>query len=421
VNSLAARPILTVFVLSASLLFAILPHSTAAIESPQPQWTKDFAGYWANQLVQTSEGGYAILGFNLTQNSRGENITVALLLKTESTGRLQWAKTYGPESGVDGGVLAVVQTSDSGFALCSNSAKGWLLKTDSEGNLEWNKTLNVEAGYADFTSLSQTSDRGFALTYQGWFWNMSGFGGILKTDENGNTVWTTIYATQTAKLASVAANFALPTSDEGYALAGAWSGDSWFGKTDSEGKLELNKTYEYGSFESMLEAKDGGYVLSGFSGDGDGWLMKVDSEGNLLWKQTFARTARLFTINSAKETSDGGYIAVGYSVAGNGLSHFALFARTDSSGNLVWNMTYEGKSPSSVVITSDEGFAMVGSSADSIWLEKFTSALSPDESSFSTMMIATTAFAVAAVVAAVAVVYLKKRKPTTLQQTDSPL
>jgi hypothetical protein len=395
-------------ILSAFLLFSVLSHSEAVIESPQPQWSKTYPGYWANEVIQTSDGGYAILGFNITLNTRGENTTVALLIKTDSTGELQWAKTYDEESGVDGGVFAVVQTSDGGFAMCSNSAKGRLLKVDSEGNVYWNSTLNVNAGYADFTSLCRTSDGGFALTYKGWFWNMSGFGGILKTDENGNTEWTTIYSTQTVKLASVAVNFALPTDDGGFALAGMWGGDSWFAKTDSEGKLNLNKTFEYGSFESALEARDGGYVLNGFSGYGDGWLMKVDHGGNLLWKQTFARTNRFFTVDSVRQTSDGGYTTAGYSVELSGLSRYPFIARIDSSGNLVWNITCSEKSPSLAIITGDEGVALAGSDAERIWLEKFAPFSSSSESSFPTTLIAAVAVAVAAVAAATAVVYLKK-------------
>jgi hypothetical protein len=65
------------------------------------------------------------------------------LIKTDSFGNLQWNKTYG-ETGLDE-ARDLIQTSDGGYALCAvtitqgASVDFWLIKTDEEGDIQWDK------------------------------------------------------------------------------------------------------------------------------------------------------------------------------------------------------------------------------------------------------------------------------------------
>ena len=183
---------LIISLLLTSMLFVVIPCSKAAFQGPQVQWSRTYPASTLPmaKVIQALDGGYAIVGNNATNDYQGVKIgNRAMVIKTDSYGKVQWAKTYGSEFGVGANVLTIVQTRDSGFAICSYSASGWLLKTDAQGNVQWNTTVSVVlAGETDFTSLAETNDLGFVLTYEGWFGNMSGgYTGLLKTDANGHT------------------------------------------------------------------------------------------------------------------------------------------------------------------------------------------------------------------------------------------
>jgi hypothetical protein len=82
------------------------------------------------------------------------------------------------------------------------------------------------------------------------------------------------------------------TSDGGYAIAGIrdYGGtednrlvDWWLVKTDEQGNMEWNRTYE-GSAHALVETSDGGYALAGIQRSSDTesddfWLAKTDEYG----------------------------------------------------------------------------------------------------------------------------------------------
>jgi hypothetical protein len=183
---------------------------------------------------------------------------------------MQWSKTYGSTS--DDWASSLVQTSDGGYALAGRAPFGaggydfWLVKTNSTGDMQWNKsyggTENDEA-----YSLVQTSDGGYALAGNG-FGVSNGYALLVKTNSTGDMLWNQTYAQgiQTDAYSLV------QTSDGGYALAGDTGSYAPLGikfclvKTNSTGDMEWNQTYEGYDFSfahSMVQSSDGGYVLAG--------------------------------------------------------------------------------------------------------------------------------------------------------------
>jgi hypothetical protein len=139
-------------------------------------------------------------------------------------------------------------------------------------------------------------------------------------------------------------------SDGGFVL----SGGSLLVKTDANGVMEWNQTYPVPT-GSLIETADGGYGIAG-----GGSLAKLDLYGNLEWDQTYSGGSA----NSLIETSDGGYALAGTldSLDSNGTTDFWL-VKTDSKGVMEWNQTYGGAEVEraySLVETSDEGFALAG-------------------------------------------------------------
>jgi hypothetical protein len=119
---------------------------------------------------------------------------------------------------------------------------------------------------------------------------------LVKMDASGNMEWSQTYGGAESDVS----RDLIKTMDGGYALAGGTtltddSGDFWLVKTDASGNMEWSQTYERPESElaySLVEAHDGGYVLTGttqnidwpdFVGDDDVLLMKVDETGNVDW------------------------------------------------------------------------------------------------------------------------------------------
>ena len=128
------------------------------------------------------------------------SLIVILLLnvKTEKTlgsPSIGWHQTYGGTGNEE--VHSVIQTSDGGYALAGwTSSFGaseydfWLVKTDSSGNVQWNKTYGG-SGHDEAYSVIQTSDGGYAITGDTWSFGAYDFW-LVKTDEFGvvpETAW----------------------------------------------------------------------------------------------------------------------------------------------------------------------------------------------------------------------------------------
>jgi regulation of enolase protein 1 (concanavalin A-like superfamily) len=130
---------------------------------------------YAESLVQTVEGGYAIAGYVDTVTFRQPDRYFTdsyqfLLVKTDANGDILWEKTYG---GTDDVALSLVQTADDGYAILGNTNSNKkkhptesldlaLVKTDASGNFQWRKTFG--GTMEDYASeVIQTSDGAYVV------------------------------------------------------------------------------------------------------------------------------------------------------------------------------------------------------------------------------------------------------------------
>jgi len=173
----------------------------------------------------------------------------------------------------------------------------------------------------------------------------------------------------------------IQTSDGGYALAGTTNSlsdetyiphDCWLVKTDSDGNMEWNKTYDKdgGSdgANSLLQTSDGGYTLAGHTGGFIGqnvWIIKTDPDGNKTWDVIWS-TREPQRTSSLIQTSDGGYAVTGWTDSLDGyagMSSYVFLVKVDVNGNIQWNSTYTGLGESKALFavqTDDGGYAMAG-------------------------------------------------------------
>ena len=183
------------------------------------------------------------------------------------------------------------------------------------------------------------------------------------------------------------------TTDGGYAIVGTTNSfgsgliNAYLVKTDSDGNLQWNQTYSgvgQSIAESVVQTSDEGYAFAGYTysmAEGAGglytWLAKTDYSGSLQWNQTYnlLGTAIAYTVI---QTSDHGYaLAGGYNTPSGGVEGWA--SKTDSNGNLQWNKTYGNAGYdqiNTIIQESDESYVLAGSTStsasgpSSLWLIK---------------------------------------------------
>ena len=264
------------------------------------KWNKTLGGRGADAgyfIQKTRDGGYIIVGDTM---SFGSGLTDIWLVKIDSSGKVEWNRTYGGKDDDFG--RCVRQTKDGGYIIVgttksfgSGSADVWLIKTDAWGNMEWNRTFGGK-GDDEGACVQQTSDGGYIVV------------GSTTSYGSGGT-------------------------------------DVWLLKVDASGKLEWSKTYGGGGGEKgnyVQQTKDGGYVVVGeTSSNRSGvWLFKTSANGNMIWSKTFGTGGDLYHGSYVLQTEDEGYVLLwnlGNSITG--LEH-VLLTKTDTYGNTEWDMNF---------------------------------------------------------------------------------
>jgi len=319
-------------------------------------------------LLKTRDAGMIVGGFSYSNKSgqKTQNIRGASdywVVKMDQHGKIEWDKTIGGNG--DDYFRSLIQTSDGGYALIGFSysnisvekdedSRGdsdyWMVKLDKHGNIQWNKTIGG-SGSEFIAYIRQSSDDGYILAGSSNS-NISGEktedsrGGfdywLVKLDKNGEKVWDkTIGGSSDDGCSAV-----IITSDGGVALGGFSisnaSGeksensrglfDLWIVKLDKFGKIEWDKTVggSDGDFcHSMLQTDDGGYLIgaessSNTSGEktedsrglADYWLVKLDKNGNKVLDKTIGGDDNDLDVWSLLQTEDKGYIVGGDSFSG---------------------------------------------------------------------------------------------------------
>lgn len=306
-------------------------------------WTKTFGGAsmdGAHFVREASDYGYVIAGYSETFGGGGKNI---YLIKTDTGGNAEWTRTYAtPLMDV---AYAFCETPDSGYIFIgykngpSGWVKGdlWILKTDATLDTVWTKEYGG-AGEDYGVSIQQTLDGNYIIAGI-----TSSFGAngknvwILKIDNSGDTLWTRVYGHDLEDVGYGVCS----TSDSGYIVAGyingtgQWTaGDLWLLKTDANGDTLWTQAYGAGGEDfgfDVYETSDGGYVTAGRYGN-DMWLLRTDASGDTIWTKEYGGTGTESAL-ALGMTSDGGYIIGGYTTSfGHGANDFWLIKTAPDVG-----------------------------------------------------------------------------------------
>lgn len=258
-------------------------------------WTRDYS--FSGRCVQeTSDGSYIVVG-----DRHEANDINLVLVKTTSMGTDLWTRTYGDPSHNRNSGHFIQETSDGNYIITGATgiateefATGylWLIKIDADGDTLWTREYG-NGGLGEFNSgncVQQLDDGGYIITGRR---ESGGIGlWILRTDENGDTLWT--------------------------------------------------KTYGRGIGEYIERTGDGGYIITGGTETGyfystpqlsDLLLIKIDSLGDSIWLRVYGGNESDAGL-CVRQTTDKGYVVVGktWSFGSGGQDIYLL--KTDSLGLL---------------------------------------------------------------------------------------
>ncbi len=259
-----------------------------------------------------------------------------------------WSETYGgsgTESGhgaigtADGGAIVVGSTTSFGAV----STDLWLLKLDDDGEMEWNATFggsNEDIG-SDVIQLDDGSYlvSGSTLSFAEDGWDMW----LLKVDENGNEEWNTTFDESDRDMAH-----AIHLLGSGKVVMAGEMEDSpddsdlWVLKLHQNGSEVWSKTYGGGGNEvghDICNSSTDDIIVAGFtstkgSGKKDMWLTKILSNGNQVWDKAYGGYADDIA-HAVNRTSDDGFIVTGSTRSGAGGSN-CYIVKTTSSGSKSW-------------------------------------------------------------------------------------
>jgi hypothetical protein len=282
--------------------------------------------------------------------------------------------------------LIINQQNDPNFIISMNHLDSSVnLKTASQQaniNIIWNKTYGGE--FIDTAqSITPSSLGGYAIS--GWT-NSSGAGDLdiwlLRIDDDGNQIWNKTLGTVEEDKGFEIIN----CSSGGFAIAAIvrnmththHNNEVSVIRIVDNGNIIFHNNYS-GPDQNSTSAKDdrgysivecpnGDFVIAGVTGtnvgNSDVYLLRIGSNGLVKWERTFHHwdNERCFSPHSLVLCSDNGFAIAGYSYSA-ALSNDVWLIRTDSLGIALWNKTYGVSSgyerPESLVQCDDGGFGIM--------------------------------------------------------------
>ena len=269
-------------------------------------------------MVQTSDGGYALVGGILEP---GERYSKGIIQVTDENGDSLWFGSH-PEFGYD--CYTIMQTEDDGYAIMGNFPS-WgpqgtgIKRINQHGDSLWYSPFgdgDDRRVHEWCRSAIATSDSNFAMI--GFKDTSLGHGvgtvvfKLVMIDGNGDFLWSNRYSlNDNEKGKSI-----VETEDGGFALMGEIFGDdqwgTWFVRVDAEGDSLLSRTYE-GRYADIITTENGGFQLT----RADGILLRTDDRGDSLWSLNLELESEYDQIITGMQTKDGSYVFSGNDVDGN--------------------------------------------------------------------------------------------------------
>lgn len=338
-----------------------------------------------HSIVPTADGGYIGIG-QLFQSFFNSYI---LIFKINETGNLEWYNTIeGQDINIgykiittnDNNYLIVARVAEAPPGFPAQPVKGaYFSKINEQGDVIWENTYSEE-GYTYLLDACQATNNDFYYVGNNFgdgIINTSDGAWVIKTNNDGDTLWTKTLETNIVSGLSI-----IPSFDSGCILNGidhfvyedTVSGLSYQNPTPSFIKLDeqgnqLWQNYVDTTVNARLEE---GITIDGYNSIFTGsianfnnsirnaFLVSIDEFGDTLWTKTIEGISRFISISLYKNQN--AFVCGGYLNDGN--RHIPATAKFDFDGNLLWKKVYteihEDNMIWGVHSTQDGGFIATG-------------------------------------------------------------
>lgn len=318
------------------------------------EWNRTWGGIKSDTgygVTLDSSNNVYITGSTYTVSS-----TDMLLVKYDSTGVQQWNRTWGGNEHDLGWGIAVDSSNNIYLAGQTESfGAGFsdmlLVKYDTTGVLQWYRTWGETAYEVGRAVAIDSSDNVYLAGGHDAYWTGSDNMHLVKYDSSGVQLWNRTWGgTEWDRGWGVAVdssnNVYLAGNTESF---GAGPSDMILVKYNSAGVQQWNCTWggidseeSFGvSVDSLDNVYLGGYTRSFGAGDIDMVLVKYDSSGVQQWNRTWGGIEYDLGWGVAVDSSNNIYLAGHTSSFGVG-SHDMIIVKYDNSGLQQWNRTWGG-------------------------------------------------------------------------------
>lgn len=305
--------------------------------------------------IDLSLDGYLYATFSVYLTSQSSYFSI--VLKFDIAGNLIWSKSYGGPNVDQHSEHTFISSSSIFIAgeLRTLTAGGqselYLLKIDTSGILQWGKTYDA-GGSDNLRSAKQLSNGDILLS--GWTIDSlsRNYVSLFRIDVNGIIIWGKRFHVPSYKRFNAQAvneDFSgdllisgyVDTVDTGIGF-GLW--DIFLMKLSSAGNFKWGKIYggsDYDESFSIAPTNDNGYII-GAEPESYGnvsriGLLKTDSVGNVVWMRLYGDTSGGFP-NNVVINEDNGYTILATDGDYDVIAPMVLI-RTDSMGRTVCNDT----------------------------------------------------------------------------------
>ncbi len=152
-------------------------------------WSKEISdnnlSVYPSAIAASSDGGVLIAGEVYNSNSNTAVFDRFLMMKYDASGTSVWSKTAVVPGYSESYAYSVTEDKDGGYIFAGNidifldadyseydTSYAYLVKTNAAGTLQWTKTIEpTREGYTGIGSFITTSDGGYAIAGEGFFYN----------------------------------------------------------------------------------------------------------------------------------------------------------------------------------------------------------------------------------------------------------
>lgn len=336
------------------------------IGNPQTEEAVRFA-------TSTEDGGLMITGESALSDSVGGS---ALVLRLQASGRLLWQRKFDDRVGAN----FILPSADGSFLLVGGKtfqdgqSGVWVVKMNSDSTTRWERIYTSIESYGGVYAASQTADGGCILAGEagvrvGQSLQLGAW--ALKLTAGGEVEWQKSYILPGGIFYSV-----LQTRDGGYILTGEnvpdefQSVNCWVVKMDRAGRIQWQKTILGRYVESgyaVIEKSGGGFIVAGTTssfgrGNDDMWLVSFSSSGNILWQKTYGGRYNEEAFGILQDP-DGQFVVLGETQSYGAGNRDVWLIKVDSMGNIQWQKTYgtsQEDQAAVLVPAPNGGFFIVG-------------------------------------------------------------